>query len=61
MSTKILAVDGSVDLMVTDLCMPTMDGLTPRKHVRQRPEHRFLTVVLLTENGDEMKRRGVRS
>ena len=49
----------SVDLMITDLYMPTMDGLTLLKHVRQRPQHRFLPVLLLTtENGDEMKQRG---
>ena len=47
------------DLMITDLYMPTMDGLTLLKQVRQRAQHRFMPVLLLTtENGDEMKQRG---
>jgi two-component system chemotaxis response regulator CheY len=47
------------DLMITDLYMPTMDGLTLLKHVRQRPQQRFMPVLLLTtENGDEIKQRG---
>ena len=49
----------AVDLMITDLYMPTMDGPTLLKHVRQRTQHRFLPVLLLTtENGVEMKQRG---
>jgi two-component system chemotaxis response regulator CheY len=47
------------DLMITDLYMPTMDGLTLLKHVRQRPQQRFMPVLLLTtENGEEIKQRG---
>lgn len=47
------------DLVISDLYMPTMDGLTLLRAIRQRPEHKFTPVLLLTtENGEEMKQRG---
>jgi len=49
----------SADLVISDLYMPTMDGLTLLRAIRQRPQHRFTPVLLLTtENGEEMKQRG---
>lgn len=51
--------EAPADLMISDLYMPTMDGLTLLKHVRQHPQHRFMPVLLLTtENGEEIKQRG---
>jgi two-component system chemotaxis response regulator CheY len=48
-----------VDLIITDLYMPAMDGLTLLRAIRERPEHRFTPVLLLTtEHGEEMKQRG---
>jgi two-component system chemotaxis response regulator CheY len=47
------------DLVISDLYMPTMDGLTLLRAIRQRPQHRFTPVLLLTtESGEEMKQRG---
>ena len=47
------------DLVITDLYMPTMDGLTLLRAIRERPDQRFLPVLLLTtEHGEEMKQRG---
>lgn len=48
-----------VDLIITDLYMPAMDGLTLLRAIRERAEHRFTPVLLLTtEHGEEMKQRG---
>jgi len=50
---------GPVDLVISDLYMPTMDGLTLLRAIRQRPELKFVPVLLLTtESGEEMKQRG---
>ena len=48
-----------VDLVISDLYMPTMDGLALLRAIRQRSEHKFTPVLLLTtESGEEMKQRG---
>lgn len=49
----------STDLVLSDLYMPTMDGLTLLRALRQTAEHEFTPVLLLTtENGEAMKQRG---
>ena len=48
-----------VDIIVTDVHMPVMDGLSMVEAVRRRADHRFTPILILTtESGDEMKRRG---
>ena len=38
----------SVDLIITDLCMPIMDGLSFIKAVRARAEYRDVPILMLT-------------
>lgn len=54
------AVDGArPDLVITDVNMPEMDGLTLIRELRQRPECRLTPIlVLTTEAGETMKRAG---
>jgi len=53
-----LAIDAP-DLVITDLYMPTMDGLSLLRAIRELPRHKFTPVLLLTtERGEEMKQRG---
>jgi len=48
------------DLVITDINMPGMDGLSLIRSLRALPEFRFTPVlVLTTEWGEEMKRRGL--
>lgn len=53
-------LDGQqVDVIVADVHMPIMDGLSMVQAVRERANHRFTPIlVLTTESSDEMKRRG---
>lgn len=48
-----------VDMMVTDLNMPNMDGIDLIKHVRQSPGNRFMPIIMLTtESQPEKKQEG---
>lgn len=48
-----------VDLIITDLNMPVMDGVTLLRELRQLPNYRFTPIlVLTTESSEEMKQRG---
>ncbi len=46
----------SVDMMITDLNMPNMDGLELIKQVRQAGAHRFTPIVMLTTESSEEKK-----
>jgi len=48
-----------VNLIVTDLNMPVMDGMTFIRKVRARPQHRFTPILMLTtESQEAMKLEG---
>lgn len=50
---------GPADLVITDVNMPEMDGLRLVRALRDRPDYRFIPIlVLTTESGDEIKQRG---
>ncbi len=45
-----------VDLVVTDLNMPIMDGITLVKQLRARPNFKFTPILLLTTESQESKK-----
>jgi two-component system chemotaxis response regulator CheY len=48
-----------VDLVVTDVNMPNMDGITLIKQLRALPDYRFTPILMLTtEAGDNKKQEG---
>lgn len=48
-----------IDMMVTDLNMPNMDGIELIKNVRQSPGNRFMPIIMLTtESQPEKKQEG---
>ena len=48
-----------VNLIVSDVNMPNMDGITFVTQVKQHPKHRFIPVIMLTTEGEEdAKNRG---
>jgi two-component system chemotaxis response regulator CheY len=48
-----------VDMLITDLNMPNMDGLELIKKIRAEKKHRFTPIVMLTtESSEEKKRAG---
>ncbi|KAA0598111.1 MULTISPECIES: response regulator [Azospirillum] len=46
----------TVDLVITDLNMPVMDGLTLIRKLRAIPAHRTLPILMLTTEADESKK-----
>ena len=48
-----------VDLVVTDVNMPNMDGITLIKQLRALPTYKFTPILMLTtESGDNKKQEG---
>ncbi|WP_404362972.1 response regulator [Marinobacter sp.] len=48
-----------VHLMISDVNMPNMDGLTFLKEVKSRPEYKFTPVIMLTtESAEDKKMQG---
>ena len=45
-----------VDMLITDLNMPKMDGLELIKRVREEGSHRFTPIVMLTTESSEEKK-----
>ena len=45
-----------VHLIVSDVNMPNMDGITFVTHVKQHPRHKFTPVIMLTTEGQDAKK-----
>jgi two-component system chemotaxis response regulator CheY len=55
----VLEATPKVHLIVSDVNMPNMDGITFLTHVKKHPRHKFAPVVMLTTEGqDAVKQRG---
>lgn len=51
-----LEAAGKVHLIVSDVNMPNMDGITFVTRVKQHPRHKFVPVVMLTTEGQDAKK-----
>ena len=45
-----------VNLIITDLNMPNMDGIEFVTNVKQHPKHKFTPIIMLTTEGQESKK-----
>jgi len=45
-----------VDMVITDLNMPEMDGITLIREIRSMAEYRFVPIVMLTTEAQEAKK-----
>jgi two-component system chemotaxis response regulator CheY len=45
-----------VNLIVCDVNMPNMDGISFVKHIKASPTHKFLPVIMLTTESQESKK-----
>ena len=54
-----LFTENNVDMLVTDLNMPNLDGIGLIKEVRQNPRNRFMPIIMLTtESQPEQRQKG---
>jgi two-component system chemotaxis response regulator CheY len=51
----------SIDLAITDLNMPNMDGVTLIRNMRADPRHRSVPILMLTTESDPAKKADGRS
>lgn len=51
-----LEASAKVHLIVSDVNMPQMDGITFVKQVKQHARHKFTPVIMLTTEGQEAKK-----
>ncbi len=47
---------GRVNLIVSDVNMPNMDGIAFLSQVKQHPRHKFTPVIMLTTEGQDAKK-----
>jgi len=47
---------GRVNLIVSDVNMPNMDGIAFVSQVKQHPRHKFTPVIMLTTEGQDAKK-----
>jgi two-component system chemotaxis response regulator CheY len=47
---------GQIDMVITDLNMPNMDGIEFIRNVRQKPEFKFTPILMLTTDSQESKK-----
>ncbi len=46
----------SVNVLLLDVAMPNMDGITLLRHLRAMPDYKTLPVIMLMASSDETKR-----
>jgi len=46
-----------IHLIVSDVNMPNMDGITLVKEVKKLPTYKFTPIIMLTTESDELKKR----
>ncbi|HEX9625613.1 MAG TPA: response regulator [Acidiferrobacterales bacterium] len=51
-----LAQGNKVDLVIADINMPNMDGITLVKSLRALPDYRYTPILMLTTESQEAKR-----
>jgi CheY-like chemotaxis protein len=51
-----LLSQGSVDLVVTDMNMPVMDGMQLVEQIRNDPDHESVTIVMVTTEKEASQR-----
>jgi two-component system chemotaxis response regulator CheY len=53
-------LDGrKIHLIISDVNMPNMDGITLVKEIKQKPEYKFTPIIMLTtESQNDMKAQG---
>ncbi len=48
--------DSKVDVVITDLNMPNMNGFELIRNLRNQENHKFTPILMLTTEGDETKK-----
>jgi two-component system, chemotaxis family, chemotaxis protein CheY len=58
--TEVLAQHANIDIIITDINMPRMDGFGFIEHVRRDPHNRAKPILVLTTESDPAKKQRAR-
>lgn len=58
---KLLKENNQINLVISDLNMPVMDGISFLKEIRSNPQHKYLPVIILTTESQESKKQEARN
>ncbi len=58
--TEVLAQNGNIDIIITDINMPRMDGFGFIEHIRRDPQNRSKPILVLTTESDPAKKQRAR-
>ena len=47
---------GNINMVITDLNMPNMDGITLIKNIRSKAEYKFIPIIMLTTESQASKK-----
>jgi two-component system chemotaxis response regulator CheY len=50
------SLNNQFNLVITDLNMPNMDGITLIKKLRENPNYKFIPIIMLTTESQETKK-----
>jgi two-component system, chemotaxis family, chemotaxis protein CheY len=50
-----------IQMLITDLNMPNMDGVELIRHVRTMPQYKFLPIIVLTTESNDVKKQAART
>jgi two-component system chemotaxis response regulator CheY len=53
---EVLSREKNVDVVITDINMPKLDGYGVIKHMRERPEYDSMPILVLTTESDQEKK-----
>ena len=60
-SDAVAKLSGQIDMVITDLNMPRMDGIELIRHIRTKSSHKHIPILMLTTESQPEKKEAAKS